>query len=319
MTQALAFLVLGLMALMVAAPGAAHDFWITPSDFAPRPATTTGLELEVGVDWQGDLVARDPGLIERFVVRGPISAASFGASEGIAERPVAGIAGQSPAGFLRLADDGLYVVALRTRRTPVTLDAATFARYLAEEGLEELAGSWRPTPAERPIRELFSRCAKSFLRVGEPDPKAAKSVDPKRLAKGATAASASDNATSFGLTLELHAAIDPTQLVVGDSLPLRLTFAAKPLAGTLVVALPRDAPQAKVSGRTNANGEISLRFDRPGAWLIKAVHLVALPADAGADWESFWASLTFAIADPATTRASSGRSGSTAVRQEVGR
>ena len=32
-----------------------------------------------------------------------------------------------------------------------------------------------------------------------------------------------------------------------------------------------------------------------GVWLVKAVHMVPLPKGQDADWESFWASLTFEL------------------------
>ena len=57
--------------------------------------------------------------------------------------------------------------------------------------------------------------------------------------------------------------------------------------------MPRDTPDARVTARTDAQGRARLRLDRPGVWLVKAVHMIPAPAGAGADWESFWASLTF--------------------------
>ena len=42
-------------------------------------------------------------------------------------------------------------------------------------------------------------------------------------------------------------------------------------------------------------GARAFTLPRAGAWLIKAVHMIRAPSDAGADWESFWASLTFAL------------------------
>jgi hypothetical protein len=50
-----------------------------------------------------------------------------------------------------------------------------------------------------------------------------------------------------------------------------------------------------VTARTDGRGRATLKLDRPGFWLVKAVHMIPAPADAGADWESFWASLTFAV------------------------
>ena len=33
----------------------------------------------------------------------------------------------------------------------------------------------------------------------------------------------------------------------------------------------------------------------PGEWLIKAVHMVDCPEGSGAEWQSYWASLTFEL------------------------
>jgi len=37
-------------------------------------------------------------------------------------------------------------------------------------------------------------------------------------------------------------------------------------------------------------------------WLVKAVHMIPLPKDGDADWESFWASLTFELPAQAAVR-----------------
>ncbi|MFQ5636038.1 MAG: DUF4198 domain-containing protein, partial [Gammaproteobacteria bacterium] len=80
------------------------------------------------------------------------------------------------------------------------------------------------------------------------------------------------------------------------SLPLRLRYRGEPIRGILVQAFTGDAPARKLAARTDARGAVVFRLDRPGLWLIKAVHIVETPADVdGADWESFWASLTFRL------------------------
>ena len=43
------------------------------------------------------------------------------------------------------------------------------------------------------------------------------------------------------------------------------------------------------------NTRVSFAFAKPGAWLVKSVHMVPAPAKSGADWESLWASLTFEL------------------------
>jgi uncharacterized GH25 family protein len=87
----------------------------------------------------------------------------------------------------------------------------------------------------------------------------------------------------------------PAGLRPGADLPVRLLFQGKPLAGALVVAIPRDGPEAKVAARSDARGRVRLRLPRGGDWLVKAVHMVPAPRETGADWESFWASLTFRL------------------------
>jgi len=57
----------------------------------------------------------------------------------------------------------------------------------------------------------------------------------------------------------------------------------------LVVAFNKLNPDEKQSVRSDAQGRAKFRVDANGVWLIKAVHI--LPA--GADWSSYWASLTF--------------------------
>jgi hypothetical protein len=39
---------------------------------------------------------------------------------------------------------------------------------------------------------------------------------------------------------------------------------------------------------------VAFALAAPGPWLIKAVHMARLESDARAQWESVWASLTFA-------------------------
>ncbi|MDP9192503.1 MAG: DUF4198 domain-containing protein [Acidobacteriota bacterium] len=86
---------------------------------------------------------------------------------------------------------------------------------------------------------------------------------------------------------------NPYSLQPGDALPLSLTFRGKPIANVLVVAMRKGAPEKAVRARTDAKGQVSLRLDGAGFWLVKAVHMEAAPPDAGVDWESWWASMTF--------------------------
>ena len=196
----------------------------------------------------------------------------FSAIRGGVQAPVLGIDGSEPAGVLRPQAPGGVVIAYRSLRSAALLPPEKFQAYLALEGL----------PPVRPGREVFSRCAKSLLAVGgRGDPTMTKPV---------------------GLTLELVPEADPYTLTTGARLTVRLLYLGKPLAGAMVMALDATDAQSPQQVRSDPQGRASFTLPRAGAWLIKAVHMIRAPRDAGADWESFWASLTFSL-PPETPRA----------------
>jgi uncharacterized GH25 family protein len=96
-------------------------------------------------------------------------------------------------------------------------------------------------------------------------------------------------------------------MAAGGDLPVRLTYEGRPLAGALVVAINRANPMEKLAARSGEDGRVRFTLPRAGMWLIKAVHMVDAPAGAGAEWASYWASLTFELPATASAAASSRR------------
>jgi len=247
----------------------AHNFWIEPSTFTPAPGQRLSVRLRVGQELKGDPVPRDPALMRRFVAAGPSG-----------EAPVPGVDNTEPAGFESFPAPGLYTIVYDGGRSSVELEAAKFEEYLQQEGLETIsARRARQGKSAAGAKEVFSRCAKALLNVGN---------------GGAGAGFDRGFDHIWGQRLELVAEKNPYALAGGGELPVRLLYEGKPLAGALVMALQRDRPE-KVTARTDSRGRVTLRLDRPGFWLVKAVHMIPAPPDAGADWESFWAALTFAL------------------------
>jgi uncharacterized GH25 family protein len=243
---------------------AAHDLWIEPTAFSPEVGRIIGVRLRVGQDLLGDPVPRDPSLIQQFVV-----------VDQNGRKPVIGRDGSDPAGVIRAGEPGFLIVGYRSNPSAITLTPEKFNQYIKEEGLDAVAAaraSRNQTTA--PAREIFARCAKSLLLAGPVLP--------------------TQGDQSLGFTLELVAERNPYAMRAGDELPVRLTYENKPLAGTLVMALNRLNPSEKLSARTDKDGRVRFRLPREtGMWLIKAVHMVPAPADANAEWASYWASLTF--------------------------
>ncbi len=255
-------------ALLVAAPlpALAHDFWIEPSAYRPEVGEVVRLRLRVGEQLLGDPVPRDAALLERFVA---VTASG--------EEDVRGVDGADPAGALHIVAPGTVLVGYRSRRSPLALPADRFEAYLAQEGLERIS-ALRAARGESaaPSREVFSRCAKSLL------------------AGGAAGGAAFDR--RLGFPLELVPEADPASLGAAAQLPLTLLYLDEPLAGALIRARANADPSKFITARTDAAGRATLRLNEPGPWLITAVHAVEAPGGVDADWESFWASLTFELA-----------------------
>ena len=246
----------GAALVLGAAPLFAHDLWIEPTSFSPRPGQVIGVKLRVGMNLAGEPVPRYASLIRQFVV-----------AKDSGRAPLPGREGADPAGFVR-AEAGLEVIGYYSNPSFIELPAEKFNSYLEDEGLEAILAlrSVRGESAA-PAREFYSRCAKSLLSPG--------------------------GDRQLGFPLELVAERDPYALAAGEELPVRLLWQGRPLEGALVVAVNRASPQEKLSARSDRDGRVRFRLRPGGMWLVKAVHMVPAPAGADADWQSYWASLTF--------------------------
>lgn len=252
--------------VLLAVPLAAHDFWLQPSSFTPPADTVVRIQLRVGDEFPGEPIARNAANIESFFVHGPDG-----------RHPVAGQNGMDPAGLLRVTTGGTYLVGYRSRPAPVNLAAPAFEQYLKEEGLEAIIEvRAKNDQSQAPGRERFSRSVKSLLHVGAAPP--------------------TGHETVLGLTLELVPEVHPSALPPDGRMGFRLLYRGQPLEGALVVAIPQSvagpAGRVRRQARSSENGRVVLPL-APGAWTVKAVHMVAAPKGSGADWESIWTSFTF--------------------------
>ena len=256
----------------------AHEFWLLPQSFSVPPTQAFLLELRVGAGWPGESLGRNPDYIERF-----------GLLDAKGERRIGGQPGADPAGVVMTNTPGAAWAVFRSKQSSITLEAAKFESYLREEGLDNISEARRLNgTSDAPAREMYSRCAKSLLQVG-------------RSAKTSAKTSAALLKRNTGLTLELIPQTDPQQLRAGGVFTVQLLYLNKPLRGALVKALPQTAQgelsTLQITGRSDAQGRVTLPLSRGGVWLINAVHMVKAAPQLNADWESVWSSLTFELPD----------------------
>ena len=250
---------------LLATPVLAHDFWIEPSSFRPAPGTPVGVHLRVGVAFAGDPVPRVPLLIERF-----------GVVHGGRESVLRDLGRTDPAGVVAPSESGPYWLVYQSRAWYVELEARAFEAYLLEEGLESIVARRAELgESERDGNEAFYRGAKSVLCAG-----AELSPEPPEIA---------------GMSIEIVPETDLCAARSGSAVPFRVLFRGDPVAGLLLVGIPRDDPAGRVAVRTDGDGRGTLELGRPGVWLVKAVHMVRADPGLDVDWESYWASLTFQI------------------------
>jgi uncharacterized GH25 family protein len=253
---------LGLLTL--ALPATAHEFWIEPANFRPPVGKPLDVQLMVGQYFHGDTMIYLPQAFERFVT---VNARGT--------QNIPGLPGDDPAARLTSADPGLLLVAYQSTRYSLDIDAVTFEHYLDLEGLDQIrAVRAQRGERDKPAKEVYSRCAKSLLAVGGRDD----GLDARR---------------PIGLHLELVPLTPIYRLKPGQPVEVQLLYEGRPLAGAQIAAFSKKKSKDRLLVRTDAEGRARIVLPHADVWLLSAVHMIPAPADAKADWESFWASLTF--------------------------
>ena len=193
------------------------------------------------------------------------------------------IAGRATHGVAEVTKTGSMYVTAQTKPKLLVLPAEKFEAYLAEEGLQRIALKRKDRgQSGTPGREIYSKFAKALVTVDAPDAGFSKPV---------------------GLPIEIVPQADPSTLAPGSTLPVLVMWNGKPASGLQVERAWAHGGKSdrKVIGRTDAQGRIDIPVDSPGKWRLHAVHMQA-STQAAADWESFWASLTFEVPPAALTQ-----------------
>jgi uncharacterized GH25 family protein len=192
-------------------------------------------------------------------------------------------AGASPWVTFASVDAGGALLAYESNWAPIELPAAQFEAYLEEEGFAGPLAARRAAGEHGPGRERYRRCAKAWLAGND----AARATTP------------------LGLPLEIVPLSSPGS---GGVVRVRVLANGRPVAGIRVSAwrsdlastgMPRDPATAAPSPEaeraiTDRRGEATLRCEAAGEWLLGAVRMEACLDRQVADWQTTWASLTFA-------------------------
>jgi hypothetical protein len=263
-----------------AGPGAAsaraHEFWLSPATYQPAPAETVAVQAFTGTGFRGEL---KPYTLTRVVRLDLVGWETVDLSRSASTGDLV---------FARFAppDDGGALVVYQSIFTYLDLPGDRFGEYLLQEGLDN-ARSVRDRDGQQAEigHERYRRCAKAWLAGRDPS-RAQQRVD---------------------LPLEIVPLADPSK---AKKLPVLVLWDGKPLEGALLKAwrqaldaghagaaprsaATRDSVPPVFRGRTDRTGKITVSVDQPGEWMLNTVHMEP-SADDQAQWESTWASFTFA-------------------------
>jgi uncharacterized GH25 family protein len=258
-------------ALFVSLSGvaSAHDSWLEPKSFEAKTGGQVPLNLYVGHHGErhNTKLSPRPSWLLSMKLRSPAGTTDM-----------LGTRATSAAGVV-LGVPGTYLLSLDTGDFRHQMTAKKFSAYLADEGLAGAETAWRRAPvASRQVRESFRRHAKALVRVGN---------GPQALAGPVT--------QRIGQRLEIVPGANPYQLRGGSSLPARIWYKDKPLAGALVTLGDLDRPKdEQLSMRSDAGGHVNFRLPRAGRWMMNVVWSVPSTA-ASADFQTSFSSLTFAV------------------------
>jgi hypothetical protein len=265
-----AVLLLVAFASLTAAPALAHEYWLVPSRWQAAAGDTLVVGARVGTGFRGQARPYAARRAVRFTLIGDRT---------LDLAPAAAEGALDWASFV-IPDERGALIAYQSNFATITLPAGEFDDYLRTEGLNgPLTARSALGAGAGPGRERYARCPKTWI--------AGARTDTSRVLR------------PTGLPLEIVPLADPA---AARALPVRVLWRGRPLAGTLVrawnhsPAAAHDSVGPVAESVTDASGEARLVLVAAGEWLIATVHMVPCPEPKEADWESWWASLSFARA-----------------------
>jgi len=252
-----------MLLLALIQPALAHDYFL---EVQPSAIAVGGKAKVYGIvahETERDVRGQRPDTLSR------LDASAGGTVTAVAPAPALRGA-PTYWGLLPATAPGVVAVAYANTGSEVSLPHERFVRYVAGEGDDrkiEVAKGLSGDQVER-----YRRSLKALLRVG-------------------------DDTTGWdavlGLPLELVPQSDPFARPASGELSLQLLEDGQPQAGVKVRAFPAvgHAQAEAVTGRTDAEGKVSLAMPaREGGWVVAAV---TMTHEAGREhpWHSLWTTL----------------------------
>ncbi len=249
--------------LLMALSAEAHEFWLAPSSHTLKKGQTVEVYAMIGHGEEAESLVRRSDHLKSFLVY-----------NGQSSEPLTGRNRRLPTGKYRIMRDGMHVVAYESFPQLNELPADRFNDYLRKEGLDAVLAAEQIKPKTTgTTRELYSRFAKCLVRAGD--------------GEGADKA--------LGFPLEVLAVTDPTRMSEGATMVIQILRDREPMPGLLVKGFALASEEEASAVRTDEDGYARLILHHSGRWMINVVYIEPAEESANAEWQSYWASLTFEV------------------------
>ena len=244
----------------------AHEFWLNPEKFIYTRGEKINIRFYVGENFEGENWKGNNEKIQSLKLY--YGGVSDDLSKNISEQPGDSIE-------MTMLDEGTNMVAFNSTNSFIEIDAEKFNEYLEEDGLGN-AINYRNQNHENDSagRELYQRCAKTLIQVGN--------VKDKTFS------------VPTGMPLDIIPLSNPYSLNNNDSVSVKIFFRNSPLNNVLVKIWHRENNKTeKTELVSNENGEIRFPVSVAGNWMISIVKMERLEKDPKAQWQSYWGNLTW--------------------------
>jgi hypothetical protein len=253
---------------------AAHDLFLTLADFRVTP-NRTALVTALNGTFSTSENAIAPARVADLSIVGPAGRTRLESSRLVASGTRTII--KTPIGAA-----GTYLAGLSIKPSQISLKGPQFNDYLKEEGLgSTLEARKTAGELEKGATERYSKHVKTIFRAGSAGAEAWNTV--------------------LGYPVEIIPIRDPNLVAPGETLRFRvLVNGAKAPVGQEVLAGGRRAaggPIPEQHLRADAEGMVSVLIGAAGAWYVKFIDMNR-STEAGIDYISQWATLTFAVPIP---------------------
>lgn len=256
---------------------AAHDSWLVAGKNTSAADEPVRLAFVTGEVFPISEQAAKPDRVAEWIV-----------AQGGQKRKVDGysVEKEELAASVKFDRPGVHVVGIAMQASYIELSGKDFTEYLEDENATAALAAHRRGPGDQPGREFYTKFAKTFVEV-------------------AGGASQKNFNQPIGHKLEIIPLSNPCGWKVGDNVKVRVLRDGQPASGLRISSGHEgfDKHTYVEHATTDIDGAARFTLSRPGLWFFRThtIHTIReqpayAPPDAPkADWESFWASMTFRV------------------------